>query len=266
MVNEKEYVLSFAKSFLEHAKDDISKIGECFFMLGLRLYEAQKYNYIEALGYESLEALAETELELGKSTAYNLIKIFERFCDRDEHGNYKAWINPRFRNYSYSKLVELSKAICLPYRIEDYIPPSTTVKDIREYIKYINKNPGSFAPLPVWKKGNELLGPLVEVVDTFSETINTAGEVVAEEVPSKDTSIDSCHFSKRLEKVAVEQLISEEELTSLFSDYCKMYDMQLHAYTKDGLWLRCVPSAFSQFFYGDLKKFLEQKIQLLLQN
>ena len=153
--SEKKEILPFAQGFIERAKQDMKEIGDRFFFLGCRLYEAKIYHYVEALGYESIEQLAEVELDLGKSSTYNLINVFKRFCDRDEYRNYKTWIAPQYRKYKYSQLVEMEKAYCLSNNIEKEIPPETPVRVIKEYIKYLNKNPGMHKTLPEWKNEQE---------------------------------------------------------------------------------------------------------------
>ena len=151
-------ILPSAKSFLEHAHEDLRDIGNRYFMLGCRLWEAQRYNYVEALGYESIEQLAEKEFDLGRSSTYNLINVYERFCDRGEYNQRKAWIDPKYKNYKYSQLIEMGKATCLStYSIEKQIPPSTPIRILKEYIKYVNKNPGNNKFLPDWEEQQKTL-------------------------------------------------------------------------------------------------------------
>ena len=266
---DKREILPYAQGFLEKAKEDLSVIGDRFFMLGLRLYEAQRYDYVEALGYESIDELAEKELDLGRSTTYNLIRIFERFCARDKNGCYQAWIKPEFRDYSYSKLVEMAKALCLSVDVQRQIPPQSSCRDIKEYVKYVNKNLGQCKDLLDWKKDvdksilsvqtfgqNEEHVSLEEVTTEVSPIIAVAPvEEVVEVAPVQPSSTVQTFGLK------AEDLITEEELTKLFADYCKMFDMRLHAITSDGMFLKCVPSGFSAFFYPDLAKFLDEKLK-----
>ena len=153
--SEKKEILPHAQNFLKHTKEYMKEIGDTFFLVGCHLYEAQIYNYVEALGYESIEQLAEKELDLGKSSTYNLINVFKRFCDRNEYGNHKAWIDPKYKNYKYSQLIEIEKIYSIPWNIEKIIPPSTPVRVLKEYIKYVNKNSGSYKPLPEWQAEQE---------------------------------------------------------------------------------------------------------------
>lgn len=192
---EKKEILPFAQGFLEHAKQDMKEIGERFFFLGCRLYEAQIYNYVEALGYDSIEQLAEAELELGKSSTYNLINVFKRFCDRDEYDNYKTWIAPKYKKYKYSQLVEMEKAYYLNSNIEKAIPPETPVRVIKEYIKYINKNknPVNAVFLPDWKAAQEkaIEAPAITPQETDEEIRERARKQAHEAgIPFYDGDMD----------------------------------------------------------------------------
>ena len=186
---EKKELLPSAQHFLERAKEDMKDVGDRFFMLGCRLYEAQIYHYVEALGYESIEQLAEVELDLGKSSTYNLINVFKRFCDRDQYGNYKTWVKPAFRPYKYSQLVEMEKALCLDVNIEKEIPPSTPVRVLKEYIKYLNKNPGNHKNLPEWKAEQEQTTMLPPVLD--SNPIKEEPTDTAPDEPQPDTDVNN---------------------------------------------------------------------------
>ena len=186
---EKKEILPSAQHFLERAKEDMKDVGDRFFMLGCRLYEAQIYHYVEALGYESIEQLAEAELDLGKSSTYNLINVFKRFCDRDQYGNYKTWVKPAFRPYKYSQLVEMEKALCLDVNIEKEIPPSTPVRVLKEYIKYLNKNPGNHKNLPEWKAEQEQTAMLPPVSD--SKPANEEPTDTIPDEPQPDTDVNN---------------------------------------------------------------------------
>lgn len=186
---QKKELLPSAQNFLQHAKQYIKEIGDTFFLVGCHLYEAQIYHYVEALGYNSIEELAEAELDLGKSSTYNLINVFKRFCDRDEYGNHKIWIKPAFKKYKYSQLVEMQKAYCLSNNIEKEIPPSTSVRVLKEYIKYLNKNPGDHKSLPDWQLEQEQTSMLPPISD--SNPINEETTYTVPEEPQPDTNVNN---------------------------------------------------------------------------
>ena len=186
---QKKELLPSAQNFLQHAKQYIKEIGDTFFLVGCHLYEAQIYHYVETLGYNSIEELAEAELDLGKSSTYNLINVFKRFCDRDEYGNYKTWINPKYKNYKYSQLIEIEKIYSLPYNIEKIIPPSTPVRVLKEYIKYFNKNISNYKPLPEWQAEKEQTSMLPPVSES-----NPIKEEPTDTVPNEqqpDTNVNN---------------------------------------------------------------------------
>ena len=186
---EKKELLSSAENFLQHAKQYIKEIGDTFFLVGCHLHEAQIYHYVEALGYNSIEELAEAELDLGKSSTNNLINVFKRFCDRDEYGNHKIWMKPAFKKYKYSQLVEMEKAYALPNNIEKEIPPSTPVRILKEYIKYINKNPGDYKTLPEWKIEQEQ-PPMLPPVSNSNPINEKPADTIPDE-PQTDTDVNN---------------------------------------------------------------------------
>ena len=211
---EKKELLPSAQNFLQHAKQYIKEIGDTFFLVGCHLYEAQIYHYVETLGYNSIEELAEAELDLSKSSTYNLINVFKRFCDRDEYGNHKIWIKPAFKKYKYSQLVEMEKAYCLSNNIEKEIPPSTPVRVLKEYIKYLNKNPGNHKDLPQWRAEQEqtpVLPPVSdsnptqeEPTDTVPNTnVNNVAPTVEQPAETVQTfGLPTCAEPKQTETVA----------------------------------------------------------------
>ena len=265
-ITEKKEILPFALSFLEHAHQDLRDIKERFFMLGCRLYEAQCFNYVEALGYENIEALADKEFDLGRTQTYNLINVFKRFCDRDENG-YKAWIDPRYKNYDYSKLVEMEKLYCLPYNVEKEIPPKTPVRVIRQYVKYFNKNPGDHKCLSDWWfEEQQRLLPAVQTseqtesrlemnVSEMTDITEDVNITVAEKGEKEVTAL-----SVQTSGLTVEKLITKKDFENLYRECCDMFDLRSHVYTTDKLWLRCVPEAFADMFFPYLVKHFESKL------
>lgn len=267
---EKKEILPQAKSFLEHAHDDLRDIGNRFFMLGCRLWEARRYNYVEALGYESIEQLAEKEFDLGKSSTYNLINVFIRFCARGEQGQYKAWINPIFKNYKYSQLIEMEKAYVLPtYNIEEKIPPTTPIRVLKEYIKYLNKNSGDHKHLPEWKAEQEQTAMLPPVSDNNpvneepTDTIPDTNVAPTAEQPAETVQtfgLPTCADKNEKPKSAVFYLhnLSREELANIIDKTCKIFEQRIHTYTNDGLWLKTPASCFADELYPKIAEHILQ--------
>ena len=276
-------ILPSAKSFLEHAHEDLRDISNRYFMLGCRLWEAQRYHYVEALGYESIEQLAEKEFDLGRSSTYNLINIFERFCARGELGQRKAWIDPIFKNYKYSQLIEMEKAYCLRIsKIEKQIPPGTSVRTLKEYIKYLNKNPEDFKDLPDWETEQKQMPMLPPVSDSnptqkglmntvpdktqFNTTENASEEFNTTPTVKQTTIVQTFGLrSRATEKEKNEAAvlyihnISREELTDIIDKTCKLFEQRIHTYTTDGLWLKTPASCFADELYPKIADFILQK-------
>ena len=208
-ITQKKEILPQAKSFLEHAQDDLRDIGNRFFMLGCRLWEARSYNYVEALGYESIEQLAEKEFDLGKSSTYNLINVFLRFCDRGEQGQRKAWIDPKYKNYKYSQLVEMEKAYVLrTNNIEKQIPPNTPIRVLKEYIKYLNKNYGNAKDLLDWKSEQELSNILPSTSNNKS-----VEEVSTNSVPDITPTVSTGQLIEKVQTFGLPTCAKTEEKT-----------------------------------------------------
>lgn len=266
-LTEKQYALTMAQGFLEKAKEDINSIGQTFFMLGCRLYEARRFNYVETLGYENIEQLAEEELHLGRSTTYNLIQIFERFCDRDKNGNYHTWIKSECKDYSYSQLVEINKIKAICPRLSWYnIPAHTPVRKIAEYVKYVNKNPGDHKDFPKWRddefnksvqsltnsplaQQNQLNGQLsVEQIETVPSTNNIETDTVpeeeiktqtktVEEIPVQTFGLPTCAEAKKEEKPKY-NLSTRDGVRAFLNDYENWESKYLfsHIYYKAHFW------------------------------
>lgn len=243
-LTEKQYALTMAQGFLEKAKEDMNSIGKTFFMLGCRLYEARRFNYVEALGYENIEQLAEEELHLGRSTTYNLIQIFERFCDKDKNGDYHTWIKSDYRDYSYSQLVEINKIRYMCTSLPAYnIPAHTPVRKIAEYVKYVNKNPGNHKDFPKWRddefnksvqsltnsplaQQNQLNGQLsIEQIETVPSTNNVETDTVPEEPeiqteaePVQTFGLPTCADTKKEEKQKY-NLSTRDGVRAFLKDY-----------------------------------------------
>ncbi len=282
--SEKKEILPHAQNFLKHAKEYMKEIGDTFFLVGCHLYEAQIYNYVEALGYESIEQLAEKELDLGKSSTYNLINVFKRFCDRNQYGDHKTWIDPKYKNYKYSQLIEIEKIYSIPWNIEKIIPPSTPVRILKEYIKYVNKNVGNYKPLPEWQEEQEqapILSPISDnkqIEGQLSIEANTPDEQQTDKetaasekynvAPTVGTPSTVQTFGLRprateREKTEIPVLyihnLSREKLAEIIDETCKIFEQRIHTYTTDGLWLKTPASCFADELYPKIADFILRK-------
>ena len=133
--------LAFAQGFLREVREDIKSITRNFFTVGFRLNEANEFGYYKTLNYETIEDLAEAEFGFGRSTTYNLINVFRRFCDSSWEGTSfvrKKWIKPEFEGFSYSQLLSMSKFTYIPMPIANFVPKCAHVRPLKKYVKYVN--------------------------------------------------------------------------------------------------------------------------------
>ena len=151
---DKEYALSQAKDFIEYTNRDLKDITRRFFIIGFRLNEAKEQGYVEALGYPDIETLAEEEFGFKRSTTYGLIAVFRRFAEISDNGTYLNYIQDRYKDYSYSQLLEINKLVYLPSYdyIKTLIPPNSSVRDVAAFIKFRKeKASNEDYTLPQWK-------------------------------------------------------------------------------------------------------------------
>lgn len=131
---DRETTLALAQSFIKNVNDDIQDIKKRFFRIGFYLSEANSNKYFEVLGYSSIEELAEAEFDIKKSTAYDLMKIYDRFHSY----SFPQEIREPYDDYSQSQLRELCRA---KYAIgfSQIVKPTDTVEDIKLFVSTLNK-------------------------------------------------------------------------------------------------------------------------------
>ena len=131
---DRETTLALAQSFIKNVNDDIQDIKKRFFRIGFYLSEANSNKYFEVLGYSSIEELAEAEFDIKKSTAYDLMKIYDRFHSY----SFPQEIREPYDDYSQSQLRELCRA---KYAIgfSQIVKPTDTVEDVKKFVSTLNK-------------------------------------------------------------------------------------------------------------------------------
>lgn len=136
-----ETQLVYATGFLKAVNDAIDDIKHRSYFIGFRLDEANRYKYYESLGYANIEELAEAEFGFGRSTTYGLMQAFNYAKSETP-----LYIADKFRGYSYTALLEMSKAKTIRGRggIERILTPKDSVSKIKEvrplWDKYITEN------------------------------------------------------------------------------------------------------------------------------
>ena len=146
--------LVYATGFLKAVNDAIDDIKHRSYFIGFRLDEANRYKYYESLGYANIEELAEAEFGFGRSTTYGLMQAFNYAKSETP-----LYIADKFRGYSYTALLEMSKAKTIRGRggIERILTPKDSVSKIKEVRRYWDKYISENGELPDCKTADEFL-------------------------------------------------------------------------------------------------------------
>lgn len=213
-----ETQLVYANDFLKVVNEAIDDIKHRSYFIGFRLDEANRCKYFEALGYANIEELAEAEFGFKRSTTYGLMQAFN-YAKSETPLN----IADKFRGYSYTALLEMSKAKTIRGRggIERILTPKDSVSKIKEvrrlWDKYISEN----GELPDCKTADEFLAlmkipeppapaALTEYVEAPESEENGVQSIGLTE-PGETEQTDE-EFEAELEEVAAdEELIQHSE-------------------------------------------------------
>ncbi len=148
--------LSPAEQFVANVKKIIKNVRTNYFEIGYELWKARENKLYSKLGYSTIEGAAEKLFDIGKSTAYDMMNVFDRFCVKEKCGfaiEYKNEIDDIYADYGFSQLVELDKMGLIPQPVQKYIPSTSSVRDIAAYRKYFDgRNASTSLPLPEWKE------------------------------------------------------------------------------------------------------------------
>lgn len=101
--NESEGTGEALDSYLQYIRKKAEDIACSYVEIGFTLINIRDNKFYKARGYNSLVDCVETELHMKKSTAYNLIKIAEKFGD-PETKRLKA----EYSQYNYVQCLEMS--------------------------------------------------------------------------------------------------------------------------------------------------------------
>ena len=135
---EKQTLELFAKSFIKETNYDLQNIAKHFFIIGFRLNEAVKMDYVTALGYQNIEDLAENEFGFKRSTTYGLMQVYNHVCKLN---GFRGTMEMReeYNGYTYSQLLEISKMKFSCYNIKEKIALTDSVRDIQAYVRFWNE-------------------------------------------------------------------------------------------------------------------------------
>lgn len=211
-----ETQLEYANGFLKAVNDAIDDIKHRSYFIGFRLDEANRCKYYEALGYANIEELAESEFGFKRSTTYGLMQAFNYAKSETP-----LYIADKFRGYSYTALLEMSKAKTIRGSggIEKILTPKDSVSKIKEVRPLWNKYLEDNGTLPDCKTADEFLelvkkpAPLLELVECVEtpepeeNRVQSIGLTEPEEPEQTDEE-----FEAELNETAVdEELIQHSE-------------------------------------------------------
>lgn len=130
-----------AESYVIRVMEDIKSIQKDYMRLGFHLDEINRCKYHEKLGYDNFYEFCLYNYKMDKSAVSRCINVFKRFSDKSKDKNElpginKMWINPAYKEYSYSQLCEM---VTMDDKDLKKITPDMSIKTIREKKKEIKQ-------------------------------------------------------------------------------------------------------------------------------
>lgn len=132
--NERE----LARASVRYILTDLNDIRKNYLRLGFHLNECSMMKYYEDFGYATMEEFCEKNFGLDKTAMSRCINVCLEFSQKAEHsgpnkhGEYLLALDDKWKEYSYSQLVEM-----LPLSDEQrrMVKPEMSIRQIREYKK-----------------------------------------------------------------------------------------------------------------------------------
>ena len=196
-----------ALEFVGKVRGYLSDAAHSFFKIGYELHKAQQGRHFKALGYESLEDLAEDAFGFSKTTTYDMLKVYNACRSPFVEGE----MCEAYKVYSFSQLAAMRNGrFASPYCLTERqrVKPTDSVRAIKKYVSFFNKYTERHSVYPrvtlqEWLEQEEArqaelesseqlqLGELVEESAEPEEQDETPGEIfrtselqeVAEEEP-----------------------------------------------------------------------------------
>lgn len=129
---------SVALEFVGKVRGYLSDVSRSFFKIGYELHKAQKGQHFKALGYETLEDLAEDAFGFSKTTMYDMLKVYEG-CKKLYAPEY---MREEFEPYSFSQLAAMQTgryAGASTMIAHGRVKPTDSVRAIKKYVSFFNK-------------------------------------------------------------------------------------------------------------------------------
>lgn len=132
------YNNEIAKEALKRSKAikaELKKVESSFMRVAFNLNWFKEKNAFLALGYDSIEELAIKEFGIKKTTAYDFLKVIDRFGLRESDGSIVE-LKDDYKLYSSTKLICM--ASLTDNEIKENIKPDMSVSEIKKVKKHIN--------------------------------------------------------------------------------------------------------------------------------
>lgn len=117
-----------AEDFIFNTLEDIEYIKNRFVVIGYRLVEAVKNDYVFDLGYSDITQLAEEVFGIKKSMTYALMSIAKYYCNGME-------LKEKYKPFSQTQLIELART---PVYLCSSITPDMSSRDIIDFRKALS--------------------------------------------------------------------------------------------------------------------------------
>lgn len=141
---ETEEINELAVASFGYIENDIADIKKGYISLGFHLNEMLISHYYRDFGYVDFYECVQKNFGMDKSAVSRCISVWKEFAAYDDKvDSRKMWVDERYKNYSYSQLIEM-----LPLKKEQRrcIRPDMSVKEIREFKRNL-KNPEAEKPV-----------------------------------------------------------------------------------------------------------------------
>ena len=174
-----------ALEFVSKVRCYLSDAAKSFFKIGYELHKAQKGQHFKALGYDSLEDLAEDAFGFSKTTTYDMIKVYNA-C---RSPFVKSEMSEAYKVYSFSQLAAMkSGCYASPETLIAYgfVKPTDSVRAIKKYVSYFNKYTDRHSGYPKETLQEWLAQEEARQAQLESSEQLTLGELVEEEPQEQD--------------------------------------------------------------------------------
>lgn len=156
--------------------NQVSNISKSFCKIGFYLWKLRKDKLYLSRDFKSLGDYAESVLHIKKSSAYNYIKVCERFSKYDGHGYPTASLKDSYTDFNFTQLSEI---LYLPEKAAEEIKSDMTVSEIRNIRKKL-KDSGSNSNVGESVSSSGQTEQFVEDCGTLKDDIVFSGVLTAE--------------------------------------------------------------------------------------